>query len=51
MAYRTAFHSIPAGWEKWTNPPAKEAPVEAGNDEAESAGTEGEESSEKESAE
>lgn len=22
MAYRTAFHSIPAGWERWTNPPA-----------------------------
>jgi manganese transport protein len=25
MAYRTAFHSIPAGWERWTNPPAVEA--------------------------
>ena len=32
MAYRTAFYSIPASWEKWTTPPRKEAPAEPGND-------------------
>ena len=39
MAYRTAFHSIPAGWEKWTNPPAVEpAPSGASGDDGKLSG-------------
>ena len=28
MAVRTAFYSIPDGWEKWTNPPSADAKEE-----------------------
>ena len=39
MTYRTAFHSIPAGWEKWTNPPAVEpAPSGASGDDGKLSG-------------